>query len=129
LSFEYGAYLLIGTLVTLTLFAHLIFTGKSIQEPTLALIFGNQEIIALTAAMLLSVFAHGQMLEYSRLAFPAEVLRLIALPVIVLQFMSEAPTAGWLTPLTLVYCGASMLWLIRVAFFTKNNIRRTTSPA
>ncbi|NQV51591.1 MAG: sterol desaturase family protein [Flavobacteriales bacterium] len=129
LSFEYGAYLLIGTLVTLTLFAHLTFTGKSIQEPTLALIFGNQEIIALTVAMLLSVFAHGQMLEYTRLAFPAEVLRLIALPLIVFQFMSEAPTASWLVPLTVGYCGISMLWLIRVAFFTKNNIRRTPSPA
>ncbi|MEQ9186921.1 MAG: sterol desaturase family protein [Cryomorphaceae bacterium] len=129
LSFEYGAYVFMGTLVTLTLFAHLIFTGKSIVEPTFALIFGNQEIIALTAAMLISVLAHGQMLEHSRIAFPVELLRLLTLPVIVLNYMTDAPTAAWLIPLVVVYCSASCLWLIRIAFFTKNHVRRSPSTA
>jgi len=129
LSFEYGAYVFIGTLMTLVLFAHLIYTGKSIQEPTLALIFGNSEIISLTVAMLISVLAHGQMLEQTKIAFPAEITRLVALPLIVFYFMAAAPTAGWLLPLVLIYCSVALLWLIRITFFTKDNVKVAATPA
>lgn len=129
LSKEYGAYILLATFMTLTLFFHLAYIGKGIAEPTFELIFGNIQIIALSIAMLISVFAHGQMLEQSRLAVAAELLRLTAIPIIVFQFMQESPTYFWLMPLVAVYCATSLLWLIRITFFTKGNIKRAASLA
>jgi hypothetical protein len=93
------------------------------------MLLGNKEIVVLTFLMFISVFAHGQMLERTKLAFPLELIRLVSMPLLGMLFLTESANAIWMIPLMLGYAIVSIVWLVRLTFFVKGQSDAPLSAA
>lgn len=119
---EMSTYILLGTAVTLGLFFRLVFLVKQLPAPSLSALIENQEIVMYTLFVLVSVFAQGQMLENTKNAFIAEIVRLVGLAFLAFYFFAQLEMASWLIPAALAYSFASLAWLIRLTFFAGDQI-------
>jgi alkylglycerol monooxygenase len=121
-SKELGANLLISTAVTLSFFVALIAIGKQLEEPSLRSLIANSQIVAFTLFILLSVLAHGQMLENPKTAFVLELTRITALLFVGFNFLGGVEYASWIQPAIVVYSLVAIFWAIKLAFFSRNLI-------
>jgi alkylglycerol monooxygenase len=121
-SKELGANLLISTAVTLSFFVALIAIGKQLEEPSLRSLIANSQIVAFTLFILLSVLAHGQMLENPKTAFVLELTRITALLFVGFNFLGGVEYASWIQPAIVVYSLVAIVWAIKLAFFSRNLI-------
>ncbi|MDP4964430.1 MAG: hypothetical protein NWQ55_05115, partial [Salibacteraceae bacterium] len=126
---EMSTYILLGTAVTLGLFFRLVFLVKQLPSPSLSALMENQEIVMYTLFVLISVFAQGQMLENTKNAFIAEIVRLVGFAFLAFYFFAQLEIASWLIPAALAYSIASLAWLIRLTFFAGEQITLVVKEA
>lgn len=123
ISKEMSAYILIATAFTVGCFVRLIWLTNQLETPSLATLIQNAEIVGLAIFTLISVFAHGRVLENSRIAFPAEMLRLVSLAFVATHFFGQLALSTWLMPIVLGYSALAALWMVRLTFFSGQQIR------
>ena len=114
---ELGAYILINAIFTFGIFLGLLKGVGKEETVTFIGLLENPYVVALSAVILVSVFAHGKMIEQVKRAALIDVIRLLFICTITLSVFGNIEISAWLMPTVLAYSSIMMLWLIRLKFY------------
>ena len=121
--FRLQLYVLFSALGTISLFIWLMLIKKAYQTPTIAELFGDITIMHIVGIIVVSIFAHGILLDRKNWALKFEYFRLaylaLGLPLLFWGFKFS-----WIIiPLTLVYLLFMAVWLIRMRNYFEEGSR------
>jgi alkylglycerol monooxygenase len=125
-SLEKRAYLLLNVLITASCFVGLLVVKSTIdKEASLNDLMTNKSIISLVGIIVVSVYAHAQIIEGKKLAILTDGIRLAAVVALLFYGFGNALISSWLLPSVTIYCVLMFIWLVKINLFSNRNVLKT----
>ena len=120
LPFRLQLYVFVSALITVTAFIGMFVIQKTLENPSVADLISHPVIIQLGIMVLISVFAHGFLLDRKPWALVLEYIRLAYLALSAVIIFLAFPYAWLSIPLALITISILTFWLIRMRnYFTE----------
>jgi len=108
---SFGFYLLLNSLLTLAFFVSMFAIIDEPKRVVLRDLWENKQLLVLVITILLSVFAHGRLLDNRKGSKILDSLRLIVVAIAIPFVYSTTGVAGWIGPAIWVFTAGMMIWL------------------